>query len=422
MSPAHKLGGCRLERVQSHSEHSELYRAWSEELQRPVMIKVLAPRYPAGSRTARRFLRGGKLAMSLEHPNIVRTFAAGEDRGRPYMLMEFLDGHSLDRILKVREKLPYEVAAGIIRQSAKALEAAADKKIVHRCIDPSHIMLSPGGRTTMLGFGLARLAEAVDRAEAAITAEGALVNVSPYSPPETGEGVQDLRGDIYSLGCVFYHLLTGKPPFSASGPLELLRMHRTEDPWPVKDLLPDLPGGVAELVHLMLQKDLGRRLEHPSRVISLIDAAINPEILGAQGIKPDRTLVASTLQMLAVREKLTVLVCDDQECTLTAIRETLRRQGITVLTTRDGRAVLDTMKSRPVNMAVIDLKLPNVWGEELLDAMKSVQPTCKLVLTRTGDLAERLYRSGRYPVHACLARPLDLYALRRTVQEFFKTI
>lgn len=421
MSPQHRLGGCRLERVQSQSEHSELYRAWSEELQRPVMIKVLAPRYAAGSRTARRFLRGGKLAMSLEHPNIVRTFASGEDRGRPYMLLQYLEGHSLDRILTVKQKLPVEVATGIVRQVAKALEAAADHNIVHRSIDPSHIMLSPGGRATVLGFGLARLAEGVDDFQAAITAEGALVNVGPYSPPESGEGVQDMRGDLYSLGCVYYHLLAGRPPFSAREPLELLRMHRNDDPWPIQDLVPSLPEGLAQVVHLMLKKNLGGRLEHPSRLISLLDAAISPEILGAQGIKPDRTLVASTLQILAVREQLTVLACDDQETTLSMIRETLRRQGLSVLTTRDGRAVIDTLKSRPVNLAVIDIKLPGLWGADLLEQIRSIQPDCRVLLTRRGRLAERLYASGDYPIAACLDRPLDLYALRRTVQDVLQS-
>ena len=172
-----RLSGCQIEKIMSRGEHSDLYRAFSDELQRPVMIKILANRFSAGSRMAKRFLRGGRLAVELEHPNIVRTFAAGEERGRPYMLMEFVDGHSLDRILQVKPRLGWEVAAGIIRQIAKALEAAHERNIVHRAIEPSHIMLSPGGRVVMLGFGLAREADADD---VAITADGALVKVTPY--------------------------------------------------------------------------------------------------------------------------------------------------------------------------------------------------------------------------------------------------
>ncbi len=412
-----QLGGCRLERVLSHSEHSELYRAWSQELQRPVMIKVLAARYPSGSRTARRFLRGGKLAMELEHPNIVRTFHAGEEKGRPHMLMEYVPGHSLDRILKVKGKLPWQIGAGIVRQVAKALDAASEKHIVHRALEPSHIMLSPGGRVRVLGFGLARLAEGQ---EAAITAEGALVNVGPYSPPESGEGVVDTRGDLYGLGCVFYHLLAGRPPFEGADPLMLLHHHRTEDPWPINDLVPDLPESMGPLFEMLLAKDLAKRVQKPADLIALIDAGVNPELLGAQGIKPDKTMVSSTMQMLAVRQQLTVLICDDQEHTLRSLKETLRRLGLTVLTTRDGKTAMETLEARDVHLVLTDVKVPRLWGRELLEKLRAVRPEAALVLSRTGVLAESLYADKDLAVTACLARPLDLFAVRRTVQQLLQ--
>ncbi len=408
-----RLGGCRLERILSHSEHSELYRAWSEELQRPVMIKVLAARYPPNSRTARRFLRGGKLAMELEHPNIVRTFHAGEEKGRPHMLMEYVDGHSLDRILKVKERLPWEIALGIVRQVAKALDGASEKNIVHRSIEPSHIMLSPGGRVRMLGFGLARLAEAQ---EAAITAEGALINVGPYSPPETGEGVLDTRGDLYSLGCVFYHMISGKPPFDGNDPLMLLHHHRTEEPWPITDLVPQMPESMGPLFEMLLAKQLAKRVQSPADLIALIDAVVNPEILGAQGVKPDKTMVASTMQMLAVRHKFTVLVCDDQESTLRCLKETLRRLGITVLATRDGQAALETIASRDIDLVLTDVKVPRVWGRQLIEQIRGLKPDLPLILSRTGSLAESFFANESYRITSCLARPLDLFTLRRSVE------
>jgi serine/threonine protein kinase len=411
MSP--KFGGCNLERVCSQSAHSDLYRAFSEELQQPVMIKLLAARFPANSRTGMRFLRGGQLAVELEHVNIVRIFAAGQDHGRPYMLMEYLTGHSLDRILEVKSCVPWEVAAGIVRQAAKALDAANEKGIVHRAIEPSHIMLSPGGRATVLGFGLARMSEPQD---AGITADGALVNVGAYSPPETGEGIPDVRADIYSLGCVFYHLLTGKPPFIGRDPLDYLHQHRTAPVWPVADLVPEIPSAISQVVAMMLEKSLSARLQKPTDLIALLDAAISPEVLGAKGLRPDTTMVSSTMEMLALRDKMTALVCDDQEYTLSLLQAMLRRLGVKVLVARTGRAAVSALEERrEINMVVTDLKVPQLWGCHLLDAITNVRPELPILLTRGGEEAERIVNSNCYRVMQYFDRPLDVFALRSAV-------
>ncbi|MBN2713372.1 MAG: response regulator, partial [Planctomycetes bacterium] len=311
-----------------------------------------------------------------------------------------------------------EVATGIIRQVAKALQAANEQNVVHRGIEPSHIMLSPGGRAKVLGFGLARLCEASD---AAITADGALVNVGAYSPPETGEGVQDIRGDIYSLGCVFYQLLTGKVPFTGRDPLELLHHHKTSDYWPVADLVPDLPDAISGVVDAMLEKRLLDRVRDPAELIHLIDAAINPEILGAQGIKPDKTIVMTTRSMLALREKSTVLICDDQEYNLNALRETITGLGLSVLTTRNGKAAIQTMSDRNIDLVVTDTKLPGLWGGSLFKAINDTNRNCKIIITRRGELAEEMFRAGIYNVSALLDRPLDMQAVRDTVQQSLKT-
>jgi len=412
-----RLSGCQIEKIMSRGEHSDLYRAFSDELQRPVMIKILANRFSAGSRMAKRFLRGGRLAVELEHPNIVRTFAAGEERGRPYMLMEFVDGHSLDRILQVKPRLGWEVAAGIIRQIAKALEAAHERNIVHRAIEPSHIMLSPGGRVVMLGFGLAREADADD---VAITADGALVKVTPYSAPEMGDAEPDCRGDLYSLGCVWYHLLTGRPPFSGRDPLELLHAHRTAPVWPIIDLVPAFPSGLAELLDALLIKKPQHRLGSAREVIALIDAALNPDLIGGADAKPNKTMFFSTMEMLAVRRRFTVLVCDDQESTLRCLGETLRRLGMTVLCTRDGKAAVEMLHKRRCDLVMTDLKLPSLWGKTLLESLRAAAPAARLVLTRTGRAAEALYSDPSLKIFACLERPLDLFAVRRTAQEALK--
>ncbi|MCX7933768.1 MAG: response regulator, partial [Planctomycetota bacterium] len=269
----------------------------------------------------------------------------------------------------------------------------------------------------VLGFGLAREAEAE---EVAITADGALVKVTPYSAPEMGDAVPDCRGDLYSLGCVWFHLLTGRPPFSGRDPLELLHAHRTEPIWPILDLVPNLPPGLADMLEALLAKKPAQRLGSAHEVIALLDAALNPDILGAPGVKPDKTMLFSTLEMLAVRKKFTVLVCDDQEVTLRCLGETLRRLGMTVLCTRDGKAAVEILRKRPCDLVLTDLKVPSLWGRPLLESLRAAAPPARLVLTRTGPAAEALYRDQALKIFACLERPLDLFAVRRTAQAVLK--
>lgn len=407
----HRLGGCRMERVQSRSEHSLLYRAYSEELARPVMIKVLDPRFPPNSSTAKRFLRGGEIARSLEHPHIVQTFAAGQENNAAYMILEFLEGHSLDRVLHVHRKIKYAAALDIVRQIAQALEYAIGKNVVHRKIEPSHIMLSPGGRASILGFGLARLAEAQDNA---ITAEGALVGISSYSCPEVGLGVQDIRGDLYSLGAVLYHMLGGRPPYQGRDALELLHRHRTEPLWPVRDLAgPDLPEEVEALVHGLMAKDVNHRIQTPGELIACVDAIVNPDIVGEHHRSDaGQTLVMTTREMMALRQRSTVLACDDQPYNISLLHEVLRRLGFKTLTTRDGRAALGALGEKEVDLLLTDAKLPGLGGRPFLEAVTKRRPKLPIILTRGGKGAGELKRAFPYNVVDCIERPLDPHAVR----------
>ena len=248
------------------------------------------------------------------------------------------------------------------------------------------------------------------------TADGALVNVGAYSPPETGEGIPDVRADIYSLGCVFYHLLTGKPPFIGRDPLDYLHQHRTAPVWPVADLVPEIPSAISQVVAMMLEKSLSARLQKPTDLIALLDAAISPEVLGAKGLRPDTTMVSSTMEMLALRDKMTALVCDDQEYTLSLLQAMLRRLGVKVLVARTGRAAVSALEERrEINMVVTDLKVPQLWGCHLLDAITNVRPELPILLTRGGEEAERIVNSNCYRVMQYFDRPLDVFALRSAV-------
>ncbi|MHC4872304.1 MAG: serine/threonine protein kinase [Planctomycetota bacterium] len=412
MSPDVNFGGCVLEKTQSKSEHSTLYKAHSEELGRDVMIKLLDPRYPISSRTARRFIRGGELAVKMEHPNIVQTYAAGAEGKTAYMLMEFLPGHSLNNILKVKSRINYLAACDIIIQIAQAMEYANSQNVVHRKIDPSHIMLSPGGKVAMLGFGLARLSEAQDNS---ITADGALVNIGPYTCPETGQGVPDIRADLYSLGAVFYQILAGKPLFVCKDALEYLRRHKTEPPWPVRDLVgKELPESVEDIVHSLLEKDPAKRIQTPTELIACLNSVIKPDVVGssAEELNKGKTLVFATREIMGLRQKMNVLICDGKSHNIKIIHEVMHRLGFNTLTTRDARAAAEAAKDRKVDLMITDTKVPGLDAEQLINEFTARNPKMPVILTRGGRNSAILKRNPQFNISEILERPLDPKKIR----------
>lgn len=411
------LGGARLEKNLSTSQHSLLYRAFSEELGHPVMIKRLHPKFPPESRTARRFLRGGEIAASLNHPHIVQTYAAGQENGVTYMLMEYLEGHSLHDILKRRGKLNFRIACDIITKCAMALDYAASQRIIHRKIEPSHIMLSPGNRIKLLGFGLAKLMDI--EPNAAITAEGALVGIGPYSPPEAGSNKTDIRGDLYSLGAVFYHMLGGRPPFVGTEPLEVLHKHRTEPAWPVRDLAgPELPEEIEAIVMGLLVKDVDKRIQTPRELIAQIDAYMRPDVLGSSPGIPlgGQTLLMSTRQMLAIRNQHTILVCDAQPYVLNTLHESLRRLGMVTLKVHDGKTALEALERENIDLIVTDTRVPGLSGIELMREITRRKPGVPIVLTRGGRSTAGLRHAEHFQIAAALERPVDPTEVRTVIR------
>ncbi len=417
MSLSKNLGGCIIEKTQSKSEHSILYKAHSNELNQPVMIKILEPRFSVTSPTARRFIRGGELAVKLEHPNIVQTYAAGLEGKTSYMLMEYLSGKSLDNILKVKHKIKYKAACDIILQIAQAMEYAHSKNIVHRKIEPSHIMLSPGGKVAMLGFGLARLSEAQDNT---ITAEGALVNIGPYTCPEVGEGIPDIRGDLYSLGAVFYHLLAGKPIFACKDALEYIHYHRTEQPWPIRDIVGnELPESIEEIVHSLLEKNPDKRIQSPNELIACLNTIIKPELIGnsSEKLKKGSTLIFATREILGIRHKMNVLICDHQQYNVKFIHEVVHRLGFNTFTTKNSKVAIEATKNKKIDLLITGLKLPGINGKDLIKTLIKRNSKMPVIITRGGKNSYLLKRDSTLNIAKILERPIEAKLLRDAVNK-----
>lgn len=250
-----------------------VYRARHVRLKRWVAVKLLPPARVANPLCVARFHREMEVIARLDHQNIVRATDAGEADGLHYLVMEFVDGLDLGRVVKRYGPLPVAEACEIIRQAAIGLQYAHENGLVHRDIKPNNLMLSKLGQVKILDLGLALLRG--DQEAETLTGEGHVMGTADYMAPEQWETSHtvDIRADIYSLGCTLYTLLTGGPPFGGLEYQSLrhkMAAHVTKPPPPVTNARSDIPAHVVTLLDRMLAKEPADRPEQPSDVARLL--------------------------------------------------------------------------------------------------------------------------------------------------------
>jgi hypothetical protein len=202
-----------------------------------------------------RFMREAEIGRTLHHPNIVRILERGEVDGVPYFTMELVPGETLQAHLHHSGALDPRVATGIVVQVAEALDYAHLKGVVHRDLKPSNVMVLEDGTAKVMDYGIARA-----RRFEGLTVTGSFLGSPEYVAPEAIEGKEtDARSDLYSLGVMFYELLTGRRPFGAQTPFGVLRQHLTEAPPPPSQLRPDLPPELERIVLRLLDKHAEQR-------------------------------------------------------------------------------------------------------------------------------------------------------------------
>jgi serine/threonine protein kinase len=248
-----------------------VYKARQLRSDRLVAVKVIDPSLAGESDMVARFRREQFLATRLRHPNLVAAYGAGQVAGLPYLVMEFVEGVSLDQLVEERGSLPVAEACEVARQAAVGLQHMHEHGSVHRDVKPSNLMLATSGQVKVLDLGLARLLnQSVEGGQ--ITSCGQFLGTLDYVAPEQCEdshGV-DIRADIYSLGCTLYHLLTGHPPFAAptySSVFQKLKAHAEALPPPIRERRPEVPETLASALERMLAKDRKGRFTSPADVV-----------------------------------------------------------------------------------------------------------------------------------------------------------
>ncbi len=267
--PGKTLDGFLIETPLGRGGMAAVFRARDLALNRPVAVKLIRSQAVRDSATRERFLHEAQAAARVHHANIVETYRAGETAGVMYMAMQYVNGRTLEKLLKHEGRIGWRRALDIGRQVARALEAAHNAGLAHRDIKPANIMVGPDGHVTVMDFGVAKpiAGEVMDSHQFAGTPEYA-------SPEQHGTGAVDGRADLWSLGVTLYHALTGRIPFVAENAAELRRRIAEEEPIAIRDLEPTVPLPVAALVKRLMSRDAAERPATAREAIRAMDAAL----------------------------------------------------------------------------------------------------------------------------------------------------
>jgi hypothetical protein len=255
------LAGYRILEPIGRGGMGVVYRAEEIALERLVALKVLAPALLGQDEFRQRFLREMRIAASIEHPNILPIYRAGEDQNLLYLAMRYVDARDLREVLLRGGPLEASRAVWIVDQVARALDAAHQRGLVHRDVKPANILLTApatggGEHVYLVDFGVAR----PTAVNSSITSGDMIVGTIAYAAPEqlTG-GPVDARTDVYALGCVLHECLTGRPPFTADSNQALILAHLQAPPPSVRSARPDLPPAMDAVLAQALAKEPARR-------------------------------------------------------------------------------------------------------------------------------------------------------------------
>jgi serine/threonine protein kinase len=241
-------------------------------MRRRVAVKVLPTARAEDPSALERFYREARAVAALDHPNIVRAHDIDEDNGLHFLVMEYIDGASLQEIVKRHGPMDVRRAIHYVRQAALGLQHAHDAAaLVHRDIKPGNILIDRQGVVKILDLGLARF---FDSEESAISRkfEENVLGTADYLAPEQAldSHTVDIRADIYSLGATFYFCVTGSAPFQEGTVAQKLRWHQSRKPKPVREVRPEVSPAIAAVIEMMMAKDRDRRYQVPSDVVEAL--------------------------------------------------------------------------------------------------------------------------------------------------------
>ncbi len=276
LSPGAKFGSYEIAGLIGQGGMSVVYLATRPDGGERVALKVLSEDVARDADLRSRFSRESRYLSELEHPSIVAVRDSGEVGGQLYIAMDYIEGMDLRTLLSIEGRLEPERALAILEQIAAALDAAHAAGIVHRDVKPANIIVAAEDRAFLADFGLSKNPSGDSRA---LTLSGDFVGSLHYTAPEQIIGKPgDHRLDVYSLGCVLYECLTGEPPYSAVGALDVMYAHVGDEPPSLLAKRPDLPQALDGVIATAMAKDPGKRQPSCGALIAAIRVALGEEV------------------------------------------------------------------------------------------------------------------------------------------------
>lgn len=340
-------GDYKMQYIVGTGTFARVYRAVHRKDGSDAAVKVLRQRYSDDAVKTEQFLREARMVMPLRHPNIVPIYQVDADRGRPFMVMDFVEGRNLRDFVKIRNKLTVNESLRIIADVCNGLDYALNKAgITHRDLKLSNVLIASTGRARLVDFGLAA-------ADGKLT-DDALANLPnprsiDYAGLERASGVRkdDKRSDLYFAGCMLYHMITGHSPlFETKERMKRLNVSRYREIKPVTEWEPSLPHHVAAVIHKSLEMNPERRYQTPAEMLADIKQCIarieagdirpvDPTELAALkaggGLKKGAVHAGSPVPAGMEGDGRTIMVVETNAALQDSLREGLKKLGYRVL-------------------------------------------------------------------------------------------
>lgn len=398
------LGGYRLLCFLGRGAMGVVYLAEHPRMGRRVALKVLPRDMVAQPRTLEQFYQEARALAALDHPNIVRAYDINQEGPLHFLVLEYVDGPDLEKLVKEQGPLPCDAAVDFIQQTAEGLAHAHARGFIHRDVKPSNLILHSNGLVKILDLGLAQWGKGGDP-------RGEMVGTPQFMAPEQAGSPEDVdaRSDIYSLGCVFYFLLTGRYPFLGKTLSEILLAHQFREPIPIEDFRRDVPAPVREIVRKMMAKGPADRYQTAGEVAEVLkDWHKHRRDLESRRAPPNAVDLAAG--------KPSVLVVDDDPAVRRILEKTLQNAGYTVKTASDGAEALEVIDSSYA-VCLLDLDMPRIGGLECLREVRRRYPeTFVIMISAAGHLqtAVSAMREGAFDY---FSKPCDVAHVLIRIEE-----
>ncbi len=434
-----------------------VYKARHRRMKRIVAVKVLATCLGDNKSFVQRFQREVETAARLSHPNIVTAHDADVCEAGNYLVMEFIEGADLDRLVRLRGALSPRLAATLILQAARGLEHAHAQGIIHRDIKPANLLLDSAGSLKITDLGLVRSTDLFgesDSEESTLTKAGGILGTVDFMPPEQAFNPSqvDHRADIYSLGCTLFFLVMARPPYGGETPMETLLLHKQEPIPSLLQLHTDMPYELDDIYKRMVAKLPNERFATMSVLVrafersglTLSDAEIadelkqmrmsdlitSPRPLSSAKPVPGVIKAATPTQPSPVptaieRGSLTVLVADSSLTVRVHIRNTLTNLGFTkVLDFSDGTKAMHALAAQAFDLIVTGLNLSGVDGQELIEHIRQTPKFANtpVLLVTTESAPAKLQALRRVGASAIIDKSFRADEVRAVLDPLFPSV